>query len=200
MSRKKSPEGHPSLFVITEGQQPSILSWQDIESSPAHQVQAVQSGEIGPHVSVVERAEHLVRAMNALAHRNMLRGFDVAAHDGRYKTPIWKRYMDGTPRVIDNSMSKVERLQREAEDHFWHATGFSALKGTGITRGEVRTRLDKMWRDFHDGKADKPGVGASANHKELARVRNNQKKFLPKDHELRQKKTKSKTEGRELAA
>lgn len=196
MSKRLPGKEQPKLFLV-EGshEKPSYLSWQEIEKTPAEQVRAVQSEHVGAHVNVTERAERLVQVMNALAHRNMLQGFDVGVNDHRYSPPIFERYLNATPRVAEAARTKVDRLQKEAEDDFWHAMGFEALRGTGLlTHGEVRSRSDKMWRDFHDR------FGSPRNHKELNNFRKKQKRLLPEDHVLRQKKVRKGAEGRELAA
>lgn len=183
-------EGQSLLFLIEgETKDPALHTWQDMENDPAIRLQALVGDNIGPHVVIEARAEALVLAMNALAHRNMLQGFDAASHAREHKKPIWERYLDGTPRVIDYSQSKVERLQTEAEDHFARATGFITLKGTRmLMTGEVRSRMDTWWRDFHGS------YGYPKHHDDLDKFRKAQKAILPKDHPLRvKKKRKAKT-------
>jgi hypothetical protein len=187
MAKKKptSVEGQYPLFLVDDEkpENPVQQTWQEIEEDPALQLQALVGDNIGPHNDVIHRAERLVEVMNALAHRNMLLGLDVAVYDGRYKQPIWVRYLDGTPSVINKSRSKVERLQAEAENNFWHATGFEALRGSGlITGNEVGTRMAKMWRDFNTK------YGSPAAEKERNRYRRSQTGLLPKTHPLRKKK------------
>jgi hypothetical protein len=189
MPRKTRLENHPALFVV-EGDEQRIQAWQEIEAA---QAQALEFE--GAHIAIPERAERLIRTMNALAHRNMLNGFDVAVNDPEDQVPIWDRYLNGTPRVIESSRSKVDRLEVEAQEHFWHATGFAALRGMGLmTRGEVRSRLAKMWRDFE------ASYGSPKVHDDMVKYRNDQKRFLPKSHELRQKKPREAKELHEWAA
>lgn len=198
---RKNPNliDHPHLFIMeshSEGSRPpNVQTWADIENNPAERLKALAGGNIGPHVDIVERAERLVMVMNALAHRNMLKGFDVAVNDRRYKKPIWTRYLDVTPVVTRLSQSKTERLEDEAADHFWRAMGFETLRGTGIlSTGEVKSRSAKMWRDFNDD------YGSPKVHDSLVRFRKEQKKLLPKNHPLRAKNKKAPKTLQERAA
>src|SRR5690242_18824393 len=122
MPRKNRLENHPQLFVIEGGAEPQIRTWQEIETSQ-HE---------GGHIAVRQRAERLIMTMNTLAHRNMLNGLDVAVNDPEDQIPIRDRYLSGTPRVIENSRSKSDRLEEEAKQHFWQATGFAAIRGMGL--------------------------------------------------------------------
>src|SRR5437868_11975893 len=99
--KAKNLEGQPHLFIVDSkaSVDTEIKTWQDFENDPIVALQALTGDNIGPHIKIQERAERLIMAMNALAHRNMLEGFDVAVHDPQYKTPIWERYLDGTPRI-----------------------------------------------------------------------------------------------------
>jgi hypothetical protein len=136
-----------------------------------------------PSITLVERAERMVHVLNTLAHRNMLLGLSVGATDPEYQDPIYERYAEGTPIVLEHSRSKVDRLYYQAKLEFWRATGFETLRGTGMLgRKEVAARSDKMWRDFR-WKYGHPKV-----HDELDRFRKSQLKLLPKDHPLRNKR------------
>jgi hypothetical protein len=182
MARKHTQlEGQQPLLTVTPGreyQSPTIKTWKDIADSPEDRLTALSSGESGPSIDKTERAAALISALNALAHRNMLVGFDEASLHREYKKPIWERYLDGTPKVIDSSQSKAERLLDEAQEDFWRATGFAALSGSGISRGQVRTQVNRMWRSFtHD-------FGDPKVHGELVAFRKAQRKLLPEDHPL----------------
>lgn len=182
MSKKiKHIEGQEHLFTTPAGSGSNtvITPWQEIEGSPQRHLEVLVGDNIGPHVEIADRTQYLIRSMNAMAHRNMLIGFDAGVHHQQYKKPIWERYLDETPRVIDYSQTKAERLNEEAAIDFFHATGFTALKGTGmITRGEFRTRMNIWWRRFGEK------VGDPDKHQALDKLRNQQRKLLPKDHLL----------------
>ena len=176
MASKNTPiEGQNLLFSIPpsdkEYQANAITDWRELEEQV--------TTETGPHITRGERAIHLISSLNALAHRNMLIGFDSALNDKEDKKAIWQRYLEGTPIVASKSMSKAERLAVEAKQSFWLATGFTAMKGTGVMlNGEVRTRFNRDWRDFAGE------FGDPDEHKDLVRTRSKQRKNLPKDHYL----------------
>jgi hypothetical protein len=197
MIGKKQTDGQSHLFLAGEDSDlTKSKTWIDLEEDPSEALKALAGDKVGPNISITVRAERLILAMNAIARRNMLTGFDVAVNDSRYKQPIWERYLDGTKRVAEHAETKVGRLHNEAVEHFWHATGFEALRGAGLglSRGEVRSRADKMWRDFSYK------VGSPVDHKELVKMRNAQKRVLPKDHKLRKPKLKKSRELSERVA
>lgn len=189
MTRRNQPiAGQNQLFTTApsgrENQSAGIKTWQDMEASPEGRLEMLAGGNLGPHSNVVERAEKLIVLLNTIAHRNMLDGFDYATSSRRYKKPIWERYLDGTPRVIDHSKSKAERLDEEVTYQLVALSGFAKIKGTGLlTRGEVRAKIEKNDRDFEHLYG--PTVKTS---KARNSYRNALKQMLPEDHRLLQKK------------
>jgi hypothetical protein len=103
----------------------------------------------GPAVDIKDRAFRLTRAINHMARRSMLSGFDVAAVTDRHMEPIWDRYEDGTPRVYVAAERKRDRLVEEIKRDFWVASGFPLLRRSGVMpERELRPRSRKMWEEF----------------------------------------------------
>lgn len=195
MPRRSKPlRSERHLFLI--GEEGVSQTWRDIERSPAARLAELASGNIGPHSNVVDRAERLITIMNNIAHRNMLEGFGYAARDRKYKEPIWVRYLDGTPRVISNSASKVERLDDEITYGLVALSGYRKIKGMGLLlTGEVKAKIDKNDRDFEDLYGPPVRISDARN-----KYREVQKRFLPKEHPLRQKKKRPPKQAQERIA
>lgn|GEM_PF-5566163 len=101
------------------------------------------------YVDVGERAHLLHDSLVNLGKSNQRKGFDVASHTKPMSSPIWGRYEDMTPVVIDGAQRNIETFIDKAKKDFWAATGFSALRGSGLIReSEIDPRGRKMWRDF----------------------------------------------------
>lgn len=106
-------------------------------------------GPQGSYVDVAKRATLLESSLTALGKRNQRLGFDVASRTKPYSTPIWGRYEDSTPVVIEGAQRNVENFLDVAKQDFWAATGFAALRPFGLmSNAEIDARGRKMWRDF----------------------------------------------------
>lgn len=114
--------------------------------------EGVETVVLGPAVDLEERAVRMTRAINAMARRSMLSGFDVAAVSERHEAPIWDRYTDGTPHVYQAARNKRERLLQAVKRDFWVASGFPALRDFKdrqiMPERELRPRSRKMWEEF----------------------------------------------------
>ncbi len=186
--------GQTPLFIspptAREGQPPH-KSWQEIEQSPANQLEGLVGDSIGPHTDVVERAERIIEILDKISNRNSLNGMSYAIRRREYKKPIWERYLDGTPRVIRNSLNKAERLDEEITEDLVALSGFRKIKGRGfLTRGEVRAKIEKDDRDFEALYGPKYKI--SDTRKKYRKV---QLGFLPEGHPLKTKPAKSKHSG-----
>lgn len=145
MSRKNIPhiEGQSPLFDPETG---AVYSSEPEEASPN-----VVYGPEGSYVDIATRAQLLESSLLALGKRNQRLGFDVASHTKPYSSPIWGRYEDFTPVVIEGAQRNVENFLDVAKRDFWAATGFAALRdlpGLGLKDGEIDARGRKMWREF----------------------------------------------------
>lgn len=145
MTRRKPEriEGQDALFnpdtgeinIGNSGENPNSISY----------------GPEGSYVDIATRAQLLGSSLLALGKRNQRLGFDVASHTKPYSSPIWGRYEDFTPIVIEGAQRNVENFLDVAKRDFWAATGFAALRkipGLGLKDGEIDARGRKMWRDF----------------------------------------------------
>lgn len=113
----------------------------------------VSYGPEGSYVDVTQRAELLHNSLLALGKRNQRLGFDVASHTKPYSSPIWGRYEEITPIVIEGAQRNVYNFLDVAKRDFWAATGFAALRGLSgkdrvINSAEIDARGRKMWRDY----------------------------------------------------
>lgn len=141
MSRKSSQfiEGQTSLF--------------DADSESAQNQTEVpypiNYGPKGSYITIGDRAQLLESSLTALGKRNQRLGFDVASHTKPYSTPIWGRYEEITPIIIEGAQRNVYNFLDVAKRDFWGATGFAALRGQGVmNNSEIDVRGRKMWRDF----------------------------------------------------
>ena len=93
--RSKPLHGERHLFLVErEGKAKAgqiSQTWQEAERSPTALMADLVGDNIGPHTSVVERAERLIKIMNNMATRNKLEAFDYASRDRKYKKAIWER-------------------------------------------------------------------------------------------------------------
>lgn len=198
--RSKPLPSERHLFLVEQTGEPRAgqisQTWQDAERSPAARLADLAGGNIGPHSNIIERAERLITVMNNLASRNMLESFLYASRDRKYKKPIWERYLDGTSRIINNSASKVDRLDDEITFGLVALSGYDKVKGMSLlTTGEVRTKIDKNDKDFEDLYGPPIRISGARNS-----YRGVQKRFLPKGHPLRQKKKKQLKQAHERIA
>lgn len=178
-------EGQQPLFTmpaIGEYSEPIVTPWQELEGTPEEKLRAIVGDSIGPSVLIAHRAEHMVMAMDKLAAVNRLGGFAVAVNDLKYRDAIVGSYyekgeMPKFRSIRKNSPKKAERLSREINGHLLQASGYFALKGTGwITWGEYRSRT------AHDSKEMIGLWGTPTLKPGFNKLRDNQRKLLPKDH------------------
>ena len=113
----------------------------------------ISYGTEGSYVGISKRAELLHSSLMALGKRNQRLGFDVASHTKPYSTPIWGRYEEITPLVIEGAQRNVYNFLDVAKRDFWAATGFAALRRLEgrdrvMRSDEIDPRGRKMWRDF----------------------------------------------------
>jgi len=147
MPRKRTPfiEGQESLFESDEETKVGFGDIQNLSETPY----PVNYGPEGSYVSIGKRAESLESSLTALGKRNQRLGFDVASHTKPLSGPIWGRYEDITPVVIEGAQRNVYNFLDVAKRDFWAATGFAALRGQGVISDvEIDARGRKMWRDF----------------------------------------------------
>jgi len=111
-------------------------------------------GSEGSYVSVVDRAQHLIAALNAISQRNIRDGIALAAYTEEYSAPIWANYRSATPNVLDGASNNRNIFQKELRENFWRATGFAALRGSKLMpEAQINPRAQKMWRDFNEAYA-----------------------------------------------
>jgi hypothetical protein len=150
MSRKSDPhiEGQSRLFDPETG---AINNGEPEETSPS-----VVYGPEGSYVDIATRAQLLGSSLLALGRRNQRIGFDLASHTKPYSSPIWGKYEEFTPIVIEGAQRNVENFLDVAKRDFWAATGYTALRslkndelrGLGLTDENIDARGRKMWREF----------------------------------------------------
>jgi hypothetical protein len=141
----KSSEAQPSLFAQDKPHNVTLIKNIDGYEVP------VTYGKEGSYVDTRERAEHLIIALSAISERNRRDGFSVAPYTEPYSAPIWERYQENTQDVIDGASRNRNMYQNILRQNFWHATGFAALRGSGLIRErQINPRAQKMWRDFND--------------------------------------------------
>lgn len=106
-------------------------------------------GPEGSYKDLTERAEELQGALGALSLRNQRMGFAVASNTRRHNAPIYGRYREGVPFVQSGANRNTNRYLKEAKEYFWKATGFSALRGSGLMNNQqINTRALSMWEKF----------------------------------------------------
>ena len=175
MSRKRTSfiEGQGFLFEPGAETKTDLGDIQNLSEASY----PVSYGPEGSHVSIGKRAELLESSLIALGKRNQRLGFNVASHTKPLSGPIWGRYEDITPVVIEGAQRNVYNFLDVAKRDFWAATGFAALRGQGvISSAEIDARGSKMWRDFTHKYGD-PQVRAQRDKykKQLKRVIKSQK-------------------------
>lgn len=154
-------EGDPSRHMRT---------WQEVEPEPDETTVPTNYGPEGAYVDVSDRAEHLSNALSAFSSRNQRLGFDIAANTRPHSGPIWGRYTEMTPVVMEGAQRNVDEFYRQAAREFWVATGFSAMRGLGLmTDGEIDARARKMWRQFSEKFGDPNKLKARTKYKRQLR-------------------------------
>jgi len=129
----------------------------------------VSYGSRGSYVDVKKRAEFLITALDAISERNRRDGLSVAAYTEPHSAPIWAEYRENTQSVLDGASNNRDRYQNQLRHSFWQATGFSALRGSGLMpERQINPRAQKMWRDFNK----------SYGHPEQLRARSKYRKVL----------------------
>jgi hypothetical protein len=110
----------------------------------------VHYGQEGSYINIHERAILLAAALTAMSQRNMRDGFSIAPYKEPYSAPIWERYQENTQQVVDGASRNRNIYQNQLRRNFWEATGFAALRGTGLMRErQINPAAQKMWRDFN---------------------------------------------------
>ncbi len=154
--KQRQLEGQAPLFVGGDGnaheyESPSVTTWQQLEDGSLPEAPAVQPDNVGVYVDLRERAQHLDAALAAVGQRNSREGFGIGARVRPHSTEIWGRYQDATPTVIEGAERNADAFAEVIKREFWHATGYAALRGTGLMREEVIERYaTKDWKDFVD--------------------------------------------------
>ena len=112
----------------------------------------VAYGDEGSYVDLVERAEHLIIALDAVSFRNQREpGFSVASNAKQYNRPIKERYGSALGAVQLGAADNAEAFEKEAKRQLWIASGYTALRHTKprlASNREINARGKKMWRDF----------------------------------------------------
>lgn len=129
----------------------------------------VSYGPEGSYISVKDRALLLIDALDSISQRNIRDGFSQAPYREPYDAPIWARYRESTQQVIDGASRNRNMYQEQLRRSFWQATGFSALRGSGLIRErQINPTAQRMWRDFNE----------SYGHPNKLKARNKYKKIL----------------------
>jgi len=108
-------------------------------------------GPPGSFVSLEERAEHLLGALDAIGQMNQRLGFDTASNAKHYNRPIRERYQGALPAVQMGARDNEVRFFDEVRQKFWQATGYIALRSIKprlASRKAIDSGARKMWRDF----------------------------------------------------
>jgi hypothetical protein len=107
-------------------------------------------GVDGSYVSVEERAKLLITTLDSFSARNQRKGFALSAFTSPASKEIWSRYEEETEGVLKGARRNRFLFEAMAKQSFWRATGFRALKYTGLIRPrQVDPRGEKMWDDFY---------------------------------------------------
>lgn len=155
-------EGQEPLFEgarDAEYTDSSITTWrqlENVESPESPEAPVTQPENVGIYVDLTERAQHLDAALAAIGQRNSREGFDIAARVRPHSGGIWARYQDATPIVVEGAERNAGEYSEVIKKEFWAATGYSALRGSGLMRSDLIERYGrKDWGDFVD-KFDHP--------------------------------------------
>jgi hypothetical protein len=109
----------------------------------------VAYGDKGSYKDLEERAEELLTALSAFSLRNQRIGFSQGSVSHHHNGPIYGRYRERVPFVRRGANRNVDRFHDEAKRFFWRATGFSALRGTGLmTNQQINTYGIATWEKF----------------------------------------------------
>lgn len=159
MTSRRQPniEGQEPLFLGGDGSTSeyidlSIVPWQQLEQNSLDETPVAQPETVGIYVDLAHRAENLDGSLSALSKRNQRIGFDIAAHVRPHSGPIWGRYQESTPAVIEGANRNVDALLDKAKRAFWAASGYSALKGSGLMSDEAIEAYAKRDWDIFRGR------------------------------------------------
>ncbi|GAC1499474.1 MAG: hypothetical protein NVS1B10_02220 [Candidatus Saccharimonadales bacterium] len=109
----------------------------------------VTYGPRGSYVDIAEGSKHMKDALTALGKSNQRIGFGVASNARQYNGPIFGRYRGRTRAVQEGAEDNINRYIEDAKQSFWQATGFTALRKTGIFSDElISARAKHMWKEF----------------------------------------------------
>lgn len=142
-SREINPE-QISLFELPAQAEAPVAAWQNSETP-----YPVVYGEPGSFVGVASRATHLENALEAFGKRNQRIGFEYAAEVKPMRREIWGRYGRQTDTVLEGARRNEDIFLDKAKGEFWSATGFAALRGSGLmSEAEIDVQARKAWVDF----------------------------------------------------
>jgi hypothetical protein len=106
-------------------------------------------GEPGSYVDIAARAAGLDAAMLAMGRRNQRVGFEFATRSSQYRARIIERYGRAFNFVQEGAESNIGKLNEEAKQHFWRATGYSALRANGLMpKRELTASVRMEWLQF----------------------------------------------------
>jgi len=153
---RKQPEiakNQEPLFTgvqtTSEGSGGNFHTWEEIENNPALKSPYLEGDITYPAVDLELRAHHLHKALIAMGKANQREGFGLASRIEPHASEIRGRYKRSTDARVRHATSNVESFMQEAKREFWSATGFAALRASGLMpEGELDARGAQMWRDF----------------------------------------------------
>lgn len=132
-----------------EGSGGNFHTWEEIESNPALKSPYLEGDVVYPAVDLQSRAHHLHEALIAIGKANQREGFGLASRIEPHASEIRGRYKKGTDARVRHATSNVESFMQDAKREFWSATGFAALRASGLVpKDELDARAAQMWRDF----------------------------------------------------
>jgi len=121
----------------------------DLLNSPVEMPAPTYGPEAG-YISVEDRAKLLITTLDAFSARNQRKGFGLSAFTSPASKEIWSRYEEETESVLSGARRNRFLFEALAKQSFWRATGFKALKYSGLMRPrQVDPRAEKMWDDFY---------------------------------------------------
>jgi hypothetical protein len=106
-------------------------------------------GEKGSYKDLKERSEELLASMGTLSLRNQRIGFSMGSVSPHHNGRIYGEYRERVPFIQRGADRKVDEFLVQAKRQFWHATGFSAMRGTGLmTDQQINTYSASIWEKF----------------------------------------------------
>lgn len=176
-----STEYQPQLFTDEELTPPTEagVHVDDIENlyfqppkadDPTPPLSITQQAEPKPYVTahggpnsfvfLKDRAELLDNALKAFSSMNQRYGFNVVSRSPHQNGPVWGRYRSNTPAVQRGANRKIDELGDEAKRSFWMATGYSAVRASGLMEpDDINARAENDWLHFSQQYSR---IGASA--------------------------------------